>query len=73
MRTIPSTAAAPLGRRRFGAPGTASVPGAAAPAPGTASVPGAVARALSVQDTPIAARRNGVSWTLKPQHLGSPA
>lgn len=57
MRTLPAAAVALPGRRRFGAPGAAAVPGAAS--------------TLSVQDTRIAARRIRVSWTLNPPHHGS--
>lgn len=59
MRTLPAAAVALPGRRRFGASAVGAGP-AAAPA-----------TLLSVQDTPLAAGRIGVSWTLKPHHRGS--
>lgn len=77
MRTPPATAVALPGRRRFGASavgaGLAPAVGAAlaptssaAPASSAASAL-APASPLSVQDTPLAAGRIGVSWTLKPK------
>ncbi len=59
MRTLPAAAVALPGRRRFGALGATAL---------------GAARTLSVQDTPSAAPRIGVSWTLKhPQPHGSAA
>lgn len=40
------------------------------PLPVTAASTLALAPASSVHDTPSAARRIGVSWTLDPQHRG---
>lgn len=62
MRTPPAAVVALPGRRRFGA--------SAAGVPGAALAPGA-APTFSVQDTPLAAGRIGVSWTLKSHHRGS--
>ncbi|MFF8187146.1 hypothetical protein ACF044_07775 [Microbacterium sp. NPDC016588] len=74
MRTLPAAAVALPGRRRFGASavgaGFAATVGAA-PAPASSGAPASTAAAapatlLSVQDTPLAAGRIGVSWTLNP-------
>lgn len=77
MRTLPAAAVALPGRRRFGAPAVGAGFAAAsrvvlAPAPASSAAPpsGAAPR-LSVQDTPLAAGRIGVSWTLKPHRRGS--
>ena len=61
MRTPPAAVVALPGRRRFGASAAGVLLAAASSA----------ALTLSVQDTPMAARRIGVSWTLKPRHRGS--
>jgi hypothetical protein len=66
MRTLPAAAVALPGRRRFGASAVGAGPAAAFGA-GFASA-AAPATLLSVQDTPLAARRIGVSWTLERQH-----
>ncbi|MDI9892572.1 hypothetical protein [Microbacterium sp. IEGM 1404] len=65
MRTLPAAAVALPGRRRFGA---SAVGAGFAAATGVVFAP---APRLSVQDTPLAAGRIGVSWTLKPHHRGS--
>ena len=60
MRSLPPTAVALLGRWRSGATSPAHTHGAA--------------EVSSVQDTPFARRRNGVSWTLDRQPgRGAPA
>lgn len=75
MRTLPAAAVALAGRRRFGASAVGAGFAAAsrvvlAPAPASSAAP-APATLLSVQDTPLAPRCIGVSWTLKPHHRGS--